>query len=403
MIPFKKIFQKCPGLYVIAEVATEHWGELDRAKKLVNIARESGAHAVKFQHVIPEEIVLPGSGSILVEGKKFDLYDHFAKVRVTLSFLREVAEYTRSVGIDFLVTAYGVKSLEEISTLSLVMHKVASPELTHPFLLRELQRQQLPLLMSTGVSRWEDILYAKSHFLAEQVCLMQCVTQYPADPKDYNLLAAVNLSQIVSGVMGVSDHTRDIQIIPGLGYGLASLMGKSFVLEKHLTVGDGRQGIDSAVSLYPGEFLQMTKHMAQIGKQAACIKSLSNIEGSLDRDKLIQILSTLSGESELTVGEILGDGVKILTPCEEKIYGTTNRSFFAVKDLLPLTVLTEENTGFYRSEGCGTSKGLDYRFAPQLGTARVKRQVNKGEQLTQEDVELDLKKSQNPIELRTNI
>ena len=124
--------------YIIAEIGTSHGGSLKKAYALIDAAAESGADCVKFQWVYAKEILHPDTGYVALPGGKIRLYDRFLELEEPFSFYKKCAAYARKKKLDFGCSPFGIKSLHQLWKLNPDMIKIASPELNHFPMLKEL-------------------------------------------------------------------------------------------------------------------------------------------------------------------------------------------------------------------------------------------------------------------------
>ncbi|MCL2066681.1 MAG: N-acetylneuraminate synthase family protein [Treponema sp.] len=324
MIKFKvenRIYSsKCP--LIIAELGTSHNGDIKKAKEMITAAAEAGAGCTKFQMVFADEILHPNTGFVNLPGGKVRLYDRFKALEKSSDFYAELKEYAESTGLLFLCTPFGPKSAKILRDLQPKIAKIASPELNFTSLLKEISCWALPILLSCGVSYLSDIdkairILGNAKKGAEspetgQVCLLHCVTAYPAPEIDYNLRVLQSLSTVFGTPVGVSDHSLDPRLIPAL----AVSMGAA-VIEKHFCLSRSDPGLDDPIALPPDQFSLMTeavRHAAKAGPEET-------------------IMAYKREMGEELVEQVLGNGKKELAPSEKQNYRFTNRSIHALRDI----------------------------------------------------------------------
>ncbi|MDR0322106.1 MAG: N-acetylneuraminate synthase family protein [Treponema sp.] len=315
---------------IIAELGTSHNGDIVKAKEMISAADEAGALCIKVQMVYADEILHPNTGEVPLPGGKIRLYDRFKALETPLKFYADIKEYAESRNILFLCTPFGLKSASILREIQPQMVKIASPELNYTGLLEKIAEWKVPVLLSSGVSRLCDIERAVSIIKPQtNLCLLHCVTSYPAPESDYNLRVLPNLAAIFGVPVGVSDHSADPQLVPAL----AVSVGAS-VIEKHFCLSKTDSGLDDPIALPPREFSQMVK----------AIHSAVGIGGK----ETIAHYSRERGES--LVEQILGDGVKELAPSEKDNYHLTNRSIHALRDIKKGEVLKRDDYAVLRTE-----------------------------------------------------
>jgi len=320
---------------IIAELGTSHNGDIVKAKEMTSAAAEAGADCVKFQMVFADEILHPNTGEVVLPQGRIRLYDRFKSLETPLSFYADIKEYTESLGLLFLCTPFGLKSASMLRELKPKFVKIASPELNFTGLLEEIAEWKLPVLLSSGVSRLSDIetaidIFKKGHDSETSgICLLHCVTSYPAPLTDYNLNVIPNLAAIFGVPVGVSDHSVESGIIPALSVS----MGAS-VVEKHFCLSRKDPGLDDPIALEPGDFSKMVHAV----KRAA----------ETGQNETLQFYRNENGDS--LISQILGSGVKELAPSEKANYRYTNRSIHALRDISPGEILKKSDYAVLRTE-----------------------------------------------------
>lgn len=316
-------------VYIIAELGTSHQGDLDKAQELVSAAAKAGADAVKFQWVIADEILHSRVGNVSLPSGNISLYDTFKMLERPKEFYLELKKIVKNTfNLDFMCTPFGLESAKGLIDIGIESFKIASPELNHYPLIKECAKHQLPIYISLGVSRLSDIEMALKYVDRSKTTLLHCVTAYPAQPEEYNLLQIPHLKDMFGLQTGISDHSLDPVLVPAL-----AVMQGAVVIEKHMCLNKNDGGLDDLIALEPKDFTRMvdTIRMTEILPESVFAE-----------------LMFYYGMNKIEA--ILGNGAKFLAPSEESNYGRTNRSICARYDLAPGTILTEENTALFRVE-----------------------------------------------------
>ena len=241
-------------VFIIAEAGVNHNGDLDMAKRLIDVAVAAGADAVKFQSFKAEVLVTvtapkanyqtqttPAAESQLEMLRKLELSkeDH-----------EELAAYCKSKGILFLSTPFDEASADLLDTLSVPLFKISSGDLTNTPLLTHVAKKQKPVILSTGMANLAEVREAVETLNAagcDKIILLHCVSDYPADPADMNLRAIQTLRETFGVPAGFSDHTQGLEVALA-----AAALGAS-VIEKHFTLDRALPGPDHRASLEPAE------------------------------------------------------------------------------------------------------------------------------------------------------
>lgn len=333
---------------IIAEIGTSHGGNLDHAFALIKGAKDSGADIVKFQWVYADEILHPKTGFVQLPAGKIPLYERFRQLEVEPSFFKQCSDYCKSLGLDFLCSPFGLRSLKELLELNPSSIKIASPELNHFPLLKavaEYRRtdkgRKLKVVLSSGVSKIEDIESALEILKdgnaenLKNVVLLHCVTSYPAPAEDYNLRLLEFYREKFGVETGVSDHSLDPVLVPVL-----SLVCGGSYIEKHITLSKETDGLDDPVALD----LEQFSYMSHAVHQTEAMK-----RQYLDwKEKTVLQMKDSFGND--TVEKVLGDGKKNLADSEKMNYGRTNRSLHFMRNMKKGEVISVDDIAVLRTE-----------------------------------------------------
>ncbi len=238
--------------FVIAEIGINHNGDLNFAKKLIDVGAQSGADAVKFQKrtvdvvYTPEELARPRENPFgptngdLKRGLEFG-YDEY----------REIDRYCKEKNILWLTSCWDEKSVDFMEQFNPPCYKIASASLTDAGLLKHTCATKKPLIISTGMSTLDEIRKAVDlvhSFLGENFVLLHCVSTYPAENHELNLLGILKLRELFKVLVGYSGHEKGIA--PSV---MAAVLG-ACVIERHITLDRAMWGTDQAASLEPPGF-----------------------------------------------------------------------------------------------------------------------------------------------------
>jgi N-acetylneuraminate synthase/N,N'-diacetyllegionaminate synthase len=238
---------------VIAEIGVNHNGDVELAHQLIDAAVEANADAVKFQTFNPT-LLASSSAPQAPYQRSADLgttqVEMLANLALDEASHRALKVHAERAGVLFLSSPFDDESLDLLIRVGVAAIKVASGELTNHGLLRRIAATGLPALMSTGMSTLEEVDAAVSQFGdgTDRLALLHCVSSYPADPADCNLLAIPLMAERYRRPIGWSDHTEGIVVAPA-----AVALGAAIV-EKHITLDRKMAGPDHRASLEPGDF-----------------------------------------------------------------------------------------------------------------------------------------------------
>jgi sialic acid synthase SpsE len=283
-------------------------------------------------------------------------------------------EEAEKQGLFFLCTPFGLKSAGELRALAPGAVKIASPELNHTALLKAVASYGTPVFLSSGVALLGDIEAALGFFPREAVCLLHCVTAYPAPPEEYNLRLHLSLGGIFGAAVGVSDHSMDPELVPGL----ATALGARAV-EKHFCLSRSGGGLDDPIALTPEDFGHMTGRIREI----SALRRRIPLAGSLGEDPVLEDLRVLWGRER--VDAVLGSGVKVLAPSERANYETTRRSVHALRDIEAGETIAGDSIAVLRSEK-RLKPGLSPAFESLITGRKARRFIPDGQGIGWEDI-----------------
>ena len=246
---------------IIAEAGINHDGDIEAAKKQIDIAVEAGADYVKFQSFIAEELVLPSAerSSYIIEGSHDgeSFRDLLKRLELNYAQQKELAAYCNSVGIKFLSTAFDIGSLDFLcDEIGCDIIKVASADLTNLRFLEHCASKNLPVILSTGMADIPEIDEALATLQssgAKEIIILHCVSWYPSPPELINLRAMWTLRDRYGLPVGFSDHSLGT-VLPAA----AVAMGARCI-EKHFTLDQTAFGPDHKASLSPTELIEMVR------------------------------------------------------------------------------------------------------------------------------------------------
>lgn len=247
--------------YVIAEIGVNHNGLLQLAYELIDVAVDSGADAVKFQKRNLDSLYSKKYLDNANAGEKSLRYLLPILQRVELSEddYHKIVAYCQRKGITFMASAFDIESADFLAELGMPAFKVASADLTNLPLLDHLVKFGKPLILSTGMSRMDEVDFTVN-FLKQrgaQFALLHCNSTYPAAFEDINLRFMEQLRRYDVPV-GYSGHERGIAVST-----VASALGAA-IIERHVTLDRTMDGPDHAASLEPTGFKKMVRDIRQV-------------------------------------------------------------------------------------------------------------------------------------------
>lgn len=252
--------------FFIAEAGVNHNGSIDLALRLVDIAAECGADAVKFQTFSAERLVRPGARTAQYQAQATGESDQFAMLkRLELSEQshRRIAARCVERGIEFMSTPFDEEAASLLLSLGMKRIKVPSGEITNIPFLEFLADADRPMIVSSGMATIEEIEAAVGAIarrraargftapLVDRVTVLHCTSNYPAADSDVNLRAMATIANATGLPIGYSDHTR------GVAVATAAVALGATVIEKHFTIDKTLPGPDHAASVSPEELAML--------------------------------------------------------------------------------------------------------------------------------------------------
>ncbi len=319
--------------YFMADIASNHDGDLKRAKELIRLAAGAGANAAKFQHFKADTIVsdagfksLGSSKSHQAQWKK-SVFEVYQQASLNFDWTMELKETCDSEGIIFLTSPYDFDMVDMLDPF-VPAYKIGSGDITWLEMIEKIAQKSKPYFIATGASSMKDVQRAMEVCLPinQEVCLMQCNTNYTGSSDNFSY---VNLNVLRTYremypevLLGLSDHT------PGHSAVLGAVTLGARVIEKHFTDDQTRNGPDHSFSLNPVQWKNMVMSTRELEsalgsnikkvednesetvvlqRRAIYAKMAIEQDESLTRDKLIQLRPCPEGAIEpYAISEILG-------------------------------------------------------------------------------------------------
>lgn len=321
---------KSDNIFIIAEAGVNHNGSLDIAKKLIDMAAEAGADAVKFQTFKAKNLVSKSAPKANYQKQTTDAaetqYEMIKKLELDEATHHELIAYCKSKDILFLSTPFDHDSIELLYQLGLDIFKIPSGEITNLPYLRHIGKLGKEVILSSGMADLGEIedaldILIESGTLKEYITVLHATTEYPCPIEDVNLQAMQTIAKAFGIKVGYSDHTNGIEVPIA-----AAAMGAT-IIEKHFTLDKLMDGPDHKASLEPDELNAM-------------VCAIRNIE------------------------KALGDGIKKPSASESKNMEIARKSIVAAQSIRKGEIFTETNLAIKRP-GNGISP---MKFDEILGT-----------------------------------
>lgn len=294
--------------FVIAEAGSNHDGRFDQARRLIDVAAEAGADAVKFQLFRARTLYARGAGRSDYLKLDRSIYDIIADMEMPYEWLPPLAEHAAARGLEFMASVFDEESVDRLDSLVRAF-KIASYEMTHLPLVRHTAARGKPLIISTGAANLDEVHETVDAVRQVPLALMQCTAAYPAPLDALNLRAIVTLRATFGVPVGLSDHSRDPLVGP-----LAAVALGASLLEKHFTLSNRLPGPDHPFAIEPDEL-------------ASLVRKVREAESAL------------------------GDGDKTVHVVEDELRRFARRAIFVARDVAPDEPLGAHNLVILR---CGT-------------------------------------------------
>lgn len=330
---------------VIAEAGVNHNGSIELAKQLIDVAAEAGVDYVKFQTFKAENLVSKQAEKAEYQQKNIENQDNsqysmLKKLELTFEQHYELLHYCQKKNVRFFSTAFDLESIAFLAELHLGIWKIPSGEITNYPYLKYVAQYKEPVILSTGMSKIQEIEKAVGVLLKygvtkSQITVLHCNTEYPTPMCDVNLRAMNIIAQKLGVKVGYSDHTVGIEVP------MAAVAMGACVIEKHFTLDRNLEGPDHKASLEPQELKDMVKGIRNIelalGREEKIVTGSEGKNKAVARKSIVAACEIMEGEifteKNLTVKRP-GTGI---SPMEwENVLGKTAGRDFQIDDFIVL-------------------------------------------------------------------
>jgi len=289
--------------FIIAEAGVNHNGNIELAKKLIDVAVEAGVDAVKFQTFKTENLVSINAEKASYQKGTTDeresQFEMIKKLELDLDSHHILLEYCKGRNIQFLSTPFDLESIDMLNDLGLEIFKVPSGEITNLPYLRKIGELNKKVILSTGMSTLDEIegalnILINSGTKKENITVLHANTQYPTPIEDVNLKAMQTIGTTFNVGYGYSDHTLGIEVP------IAAVAMGAKVVEKHFTLDRAMEGPDHKASLEPNELMKMVSSIRNIEKALGDgVKRVSDSE----RPNMAIARKSIVAKAEIIKGE----------------------------------------------------------------------------------------------------
>ncbi|MBL4616794.1 MAG: N-acetylneuraminate synthase family protein [Robiginitomaculum sp.] len=298
--------------WFIADIASSHDGELDRAVELIHLAAKAGADCAKFQHFLAKDIVsdvgfsqLGGKSSHQAKWKE-SVFEVFRKYETPRDWTKVLVQACRDAGIEYMTTPYDLAALD-IMDKYVGAYKIGSGDIGWVSFLATVAKRKKPVFLASGAADITDVKRSVAAILKHNadLCLMQCNTNYTGEVSNFsyinlNVLSAYS-AMFPDLVLGLSDHT------PGHATVLGAIALGARVVEKHFTDDNSRPGPDHGFSMNPKSWREMVDRSRELelalGDGIKRVEA-NEIEAAIVQRRCLRIKSDLSAGHVLTANDL---------------------------------------------------------------------------------------------------
>lgn len=292
--------------YIIAEIGSNHNGDMDLCRRLVDAATDAGAHAVKFQSWSDKSLI--AEEEYVRNTEYSDKKKHFGSLRemvvayqLTPGQHNKVKSWCSDRNIAFCSTPFSTEEVDLLERLDVPFFKIASMDIVHLNLLRYVAQKGRPVVISTGMASLGEIERAVNVVRNEgneQIALLHCVSIYPPDVNDINLRNIITLQRAFDVPVGFSDHTL------GSAIPLAAIAIGACIVEKHFTLDQNMAGWDHAISADPAELRAIASEARNVW---AALGSTTRTVSAAEVEKRQKFRRSLVARRRLERGHVLSE------------------------------------------------------------------------------------------------
>ena len=238
--------------YLIAELGINHNGRVDECLKLIEAAKASGVSAVKLQVFQASEFL----------SKTSAYFEQFSKFSFNESEYCDIFDYAANLNITIFASVFDFLSLEMLQKLDCCAYKIASGDINHLSLIKEVAKTNKPIIFSRGGANLIECQRAIEEVRTQnpiaEIAILHCVSNYPLQPFEANLASINTLKKALDVPTGFSDHSI------GLSLPIAAVALGAEIIEKHFTLDCNNEGFDHALSVDPKAMSQLSQSLKDV-------------------------------------------------------------------------------------------------------------------------------------------
>lgn len=326
---FLKKYNDYDNIFIIAEIGVNHNGNINYAKQLIDIAKESGANAVKFQTFQTDLLMQKDTPKADYQKESINdnmtQYDMVKNLELSKNDFIELKKYSEQKNIMFISTPFDLVSVDILNdiNINIEIFKVGSGDCDNFILLSKIMKTNKPMIISTGMSDFDEIqkikIFLDNNNYQNKYIFLHCISSYPSPYDQMNMLCIKTLKDKLNIHIGFSDHsTNDLASIIAVAYG-------AVCIEKHITLDNNFIGPDHKTSLNPKNFKIFVDNIRK-------------------------------------TEYMLGDGNKICMPCEENTKQIARKNLVFNKNMKKGDIITENDISALRPNIGGISPIYYYDF-----------------------------------------
>jgi pseudaminic acid synthase len=254
----KRIISPFFSPYIIAEMSANHNGNINNAYRIIDMAKDCGADAVKIQTYRPDTITMDmNTPEFMIEGGLWDgknLYELYEWAQTPWEWHKPLFDYARKIGITIFSSPFDNSAVDLLEDINTPAYKIASFEAIDLPLIKYVAQTGKPMIISTGMADADEIqeaIEAAKEGGCIELAILHCVSSYPAPSKHYNLKTIIDIQERFGLVTGLSDHTIDNTTA------IASIALGASIIEKHVTLDRNAGGPDDSFSLESKELKEL--------------------------------------------------------------------------------------------------------------------------------------------------
>ncbi len=291
-------------VYIIAEISQNHDGSLGQAHAFIDAVAGTGVDAIKFQtHIAEAESTPEEPFRVKFSYEDKTRYDYWKRMEFTFEQWEGLRRHALDAGLDFLSSVFSVEAFEMLESIGMSAWKLGSGEVYNRYLIKKMVKTGKPILLSTGLSSYDDIDRQVEMIKTNPYAVMQCTTEYPCPPEKIGLNLILEMRERYRCPIGLSDHSGTI--FPSL----AAVANGALMIEVHVTMSPYMFGPDVKASVTVEQLREMIKGIRMItAMQNAPVDKTVLSEGQRDLKRIfakgIYLKRDMEEGESLTEGDL---------------------------------------------------------------------------------------------------